>query len=185
MNSLRTAVVDRLNRLTAILIDLKERVRAAVASELGKAVGDAVRDLVAAFVRHRPGSRVGRDPVVLTPRPRRRSPHDPWDEDNESDTESWDEDGEYSHAVRPIDHPSSGPSPQSPEPTASRWATAVSRGASVARWVVARHGPAWVGAVAGGLVLAGSLAGGPVLGAIASVVHVASELMPFAGLMTR
>jgi len=40
-----------------------------------------------------------------------------------------------------------------------------------------RAGPPWVGALAGGLVLASSFAGGPVLRAVAGVVHVATELM--------
>jgi hypothetical protein len=183
MTCLRTAVIDRLNRLTAVLIDLKERVRAAVASELGKAVGDAVRDLVSAVVRHRLGAPLEREARTHHPHPGRRHPqHDPWDEDD--GTESWDEDDESPRPVRPFDDSGAGTHPPL-EPPASRWASAVTLGASVARWVVARRGPPWVGAVAGGLVLAGSLAGGPVLGAIAGVVHVAAELMPFAGLMTR
>jgi hypothetical protein len=92
MTSLRTAVVDRLNRLTAVLVDLKERVRAAVASELGKAVGDAVRDLVSALVRHRPGSPAEREARGHRPDPDRSRPHDPWDEDDDGGPEPWDVD---------------------------------------------------------------------------------------------
>jgi hypothetical protein len=180
MTSLRTAVVDRLNRLSAVLVDLKERVRLAVASELGKAVGDAVRDLVSAVVRQGTGSPVEREPRGRGSPVTRSHPHDQWDDD----PDSWDEDDEYPRSARPTDDPGSGTHPK-PEPPTSRWASAVTLGATVARWVVARRGPAWVGAMAGGLVLAGSLAGGPVLGAIVNVVHVAAELMPFAGLMTR
>lgn len=177
MSSLRIAVVDRLTRLTALLVDLKERVRLAVATELGKAVGDAVRDLVTAIVRHRPGSPPERQARVQHPSDERSRPHDPWDDERQDDwTDREDEDDEYSRRCRSIDEDrSENRSPTEPPP--SSWASALTLGASVARWVVARRGPPWVGALAGGLVLASSFAGGPVLRAVAGVVHVATELM--------
>ena len=177
MTPLRIAVVDRLNQLTAVLMDLKERVRAAVASEVGKAVGDAVRDLVSAIVRHRPSAPVEREPRVFHPYLDRSRPHDPWDEEDDGRPESWDADDSDPRRCRSNDEGGSEYCPTSEPPPRSGWASALTLGAGVVRWVVAHRGPPWVGALAGGLVLASSFAGGPVLRAIADIVHVAAELV--------
>ena len=67
------SVRDRLVRLAETLGHLKVRVREAVATELGRAVADTVRDLLTAVLRSRP---VGDDDA--DERRFRQRPTDPW-----------------------------------------------------------------------------------------------------------
>ena len=53
-SSFLPGVHDRVVRLTRTLGVLKERVREAVATEVGRAVADAVRDVLTAALRRRP-----------------------------------------------------------------------------------------------------------------------------------
>ncbi len=163
--TLSATLRDRLGRLTASLLDLKARVRAAVASELGRVVGEAIRDLVAALAGGpaAPAESDGRsDP---TSPGRRRSP-DPWDDD---------ESGWEDSDTNPTDVPESlTDSPTSP---AARWWVAVAAGVGVARRLITRSTPPWAGAVAGLAVAGLALLGGPVVRAVVSAVHAAAGLL--------
>jgi hypothetical protein len=155
---------DRLTRLAATLLDLKARVRQAVAAELGRVVGDAIRDLVAALAgrsaalpehRYQPGDSG-----------RRQTP-DPWDDDENG----WEDEPD----ADPADV--SEPVSDSPASPACRWWTAVAAGLGVARRLVAHATPPWAGAAAGLAVAGLALLGGPVVRAAVAAVHAAAGLL--------
>ena len=171
-------VTEKLRTLAGVLDDLKERVRAALASELARAVSAAVRDVVQAVMTGRPGPvrHPLDDPYRRTPHhPWRGEDRDPWDDD---DRDRWDEDRDDPDAtVEPT--PSCDPDvPGRPAVTA-----AVAAGAHVARWWLARRGT-WLGAVGLGLAVAvAGLTGGPaariglgVLAAVADLVTATNAL---------
>lgn len=128
-----TALVRRhLADLAAFVADLKERVRLAVAGELSKAVGDAVKEVVGAVLAGR---------VLAAPRPTPRDrwaerddgwgrPRDPWANDRADDDYDRDEG----------DDRAAGP------PPGARLTVAVAAGAAVARW--------WAGRAGGGVLAA-------------------------------
>jgi hypothetical protein len=76
----RAAFVARVRHLAGTLGDLKHRVRAAVAAETGKAVADAVKDLLTAAL----GGPTGHDPY--RPPPSHPSSRRDWD-----DRDRWDD----------------------------------------------------------------------------------------------
>lgn len=138
----------RLRRLTDTLVTLKDRVRQAVATELGTAVGDAVKDLLRVVVAGRPAP-------VPTPPPRSRSTwgYDPDERDEWDDQRDWSrrtsthadiEDDEDDDPVRP---------PVAVTPCPARLPTALATGLATSNWLAARKVPAWAGVGLG--VLAG------------------------------
>lgn len=152
---------DRLTRLAAALGDLTERVRQAVAAELGRLIGDTARDLVAAIAGG-PALTEHRD---RTPSSGRRRTPDPWDDEDE-----WDQaDPGPDLAPEPADN-----SPASPT---SRWMSALTAGVSVARRLIHTAAPPWAGAAAGLAVAGLVLVGGPVVRAAVAAVHMAAGLL--------
>ncbi len=147
-------LVDRLRHLTDTLGTLRERVREAVATELGKAVGLAVQDLLHAFARGRP---VVPDPATRTYSRDSRSARD-WEEE----PDPWDEDVA---ARRQAD--GSADSDESDESEAAtppnRWPAAVTVATRVWSWWRTQRGPAWVGVGLGLAAGAAAWAGGPLL----------------------
>jgi hypothetical protein len=134
VKTITTLAHERVHRLTATLSHLRDRVREAVAGEMGRAVGDAVRDLLTAALHRQAPS----PPTPPRYRPAASSvdeygPEDPWDDE---------EDGhEY---PSPRHHPHEPDTPAAEPATASspkRWATAVTVGFALARWFVARRLP--------------------------------------------
>ncbi len=148
-----TALVRRqLADLAAFVANLKERVRVAVAGELSRAVGDAVKEVVGAVLAGR---------VLAAPRPSQTGqwnnrddgwgrPRDPWG-DNRADDE-YDPD-----RVEREDYVA-GP------PPAARVTVAIAAGAAVARWWAGRSGSRLLAAAGVGLgvgllgILGGALA---------------------------
>ncbi|MFO0799674.1 MAG: hypothetical protein U0804_19560 [Gemmataceae bacterium] len=158
-----TALVRRqLAELAAFVANLKERVKVAVAGELSKAVGEAVKEVVGAAIAGR---------VLAPPRqaPRGRwdhpdddwrRPHDPWadDPDDEYDRDDVSD-------------------PERPAP-AARAAVAIAAGAAVARW--------WAGRAGGGLLVAAGLGlgvgllgllGGALAGAAVAALAAAADIL--------
>jgi hypothetical protein len=164
---------EKLRSLAAVLDDLKERVRAALASELARAVSAAVQDVVQAVMtggRPDPVRRPFDDPYRRTPyQPWRGEERDPWDDDREE----WCEDRtDFDHTG-----PDAG-DPDPAEPGRPAATAAVSAGTHVARWWLARRGT-WLGALGVGLAVAvAGLAGGPAvrigLGVLAAVADLAT-----------
>jgi hypothetical protein len=160
-----TDVVRRqLADLAGFLVTLKDRVRVAVAGELSRAVGDAVREVVGAVVTGRPAA-----PVRPAPRGRWADPdkgrgrRGAWDDDPDEDEDDFD-DEEVTH--RPV-----------PPPTA-RVTVAVTAGAAVARWWAARAGGGLLAAAGVGLgVGLAGLLGGPLARTAVAVLAAAADIL--------
>ncbi len=171
-----TAVIrQQLTALAGAIADLKERVRVAVAGELGRAVGEAVRQVVEAAVS---GSadprRAGATPAYRRPPP----PDAGWDDDAgdgggwDRPRDPWDDDadeGRYAPAWPETELPAG--------PPASAVTAAVAAGVSAARWWAARPGGRVAAAGVGlGVVVAGVL-GGPAARAAVAVLAAAADLL--------
>jgi hypothetical protein len=148
-----TVIADQLRQLAGTLADLKGRVRRAVAGEVGKAVADAVAEvLVAALGGQVAATAWAARPVRYDPYPGRR---DAWDD---PDDPGWDP--EYARLRRatagssPDEREKSDGDPIAP----AALAVAVAAG----RWYLARHGSPWGAAGAGLAAGAALVAGGPV-----------------------
>jgi hypothetical protein len=181
-------LTTRCHRLADSLAELKVRVRAALATELARAVGAAVRDvLVVALVDRMiapPRSAPARPPA---PRPagwrddefdRQREreewgdPKDPWDDPDEDRPRP---PGRYSlDELEEAEH-------MPPVPVAA----AVAVGVQAGRWWLARQGT--VGAAVGLGVLATGLglAGGPVARAALAVLAAATDLLAAESALAR
>jgi hypothetical protein len=162
------------------MAELKERVRIAVAGELGRAVGDAVRQVVQAVVAGK-----------TEPPPARRPPASRWDED-EDDRDDWgrprdpwgdadrdrDEDeyerGHRGHRTAPTRHES----PPAEQPAVStRVTAAVAAGVYVARWWLVRRGTLLAAAGLGlGVGLLG-VVGGPLARAAIGVLAATADVL--------
>lgn len=165
---------SQLTGLARTIADLKERVRVAVAGELGRAVSGAVQQVVQAVVAGRPDP----PPAYHRPRPDRWDdeddgdrwgrPRDPWAEDPDDE---YDRDRRHAAPVR-HDAPPAGPPSADPGVT-----VAVAAGVYAARWWVARKGT-WLAAAGLGLGvgLLGAL-GGPVARTAVAVLTATADLL--------
>ncbi len=149
----------RMRRLTETLVKLKHRVHEAIASELGSAIGEAVKDILRVLV-------AGRPPVPSRPRSpshsRSRYQPDPddWDEDDPVEAEPNEFEPRFPN---PVDVPPALP-------------TAIAVGVAAAHWAVARNAPAWTGVGLGLFASFATWCGGPVLAtgiAIADLLAIA------------
>jgi hypothetical protein len=145
-------ITDQLRHLAGTLAELQGRVRRAVAGEVGKAVADAVAEVLAAALG-------GPMPTpAWVGRPARYDPYagrpDRWDD---PDDPGWDP--EFARLRRPAAGSAAGePGPAAGEALApAALAVAVAAG----RWWLARRGSPWQAAGAGVAAGAALLAGGP------------------------
>jgi hypothetical protein len=160
-------VTSRLCDLAATLADLKVRVRTAIASELGRTIGAAVRDVLVVALTHRLAT------------PARPAYADGWSDEEERDR--W---GEPRPARDPWDDPKTGeryPTTRSrgdyDSPPAVPAAAAVAVGVQVGRWWLSRHG-GLTGAVAAGVLVATlGLASGPVARAALAVLAATADVL--------
>jgi hypothetical protein len=176
------AAADRVRRLADTLGGLKDRVRAAVAGEAGRAVADAVRDLLTAALAGRtpPPADPYRPAYPATPRPR-------WDDADDPDRDGWadrEDDDRFTPAGRgrwrdADDEPAPRPTAVPPTPPA-HWPAAVALGAGVVRWWAARRVPTWAAVGVGLLAGAAALAGGPLARAGLALLAAACDLLPLA-----
>ena len=162
-----TLVRRQLADLAAFVSNLKERVRVAVAGELSRAVGDAVKEVVGAVLAGRvlaPARSGPRGP--WTGRDDRDDgwgrPRDPWADDRDDDDPDREE----------RDDRAAGP------PPGARVTAAVAAGAAVARW--------WAGRTGGGVLAAAGvglgvgllgLLGGPLARTAVAVLAAAADLL--------
>jgi hypothetical protein len=155
----RRELAAHLGRLAGTLAELKSRVRDAVATETGKAVAGAVKDLLTAALGGRPAVEDrGRG---YRPDRRRDSDDDGgyWDDDPEDDD---DDDGPHTPPCRT----STG------WPVATRLATLAARG-----WATGRL-TGWAAAGLGLLAVTAAASGGPVAQAGLALVTTAADLLP-------
>lgn len=163
----------QLSGLAETLAGLRERVRAAVAGELGRAVGDAVRQVVQAVVADR----------AEPPRP--RTPASRWDDEDDDDREGWGRPRDPWHDLSDEDVDGYSPrtrtrlEPPSDEPLAASASvpTAVAAGVFVTRWWLLRRGTLLAAAGLGlGVGLLG-VAGGPLARAAVAVLAATAEVL--------
>ncbi len=179
--SAAAAVAARVRRLADTLHDLKSRVRAAVATEAGKAVADAVRDILTAVLGGR-STPTGPTPTARSASrerwhaapPDRRDRHDPWDDDFDIEFDTVDE-----ADAEDVDD---RPSPSAEESPRFRWPAVVGLIAAAARGWAARRLPGWVAVSIGVLAAAAGAATGPLAAAghaaLAAAVDLAPHLFP-------
>jgi hypothetical protein len=161
-------VTERLHSLAATLADLKVRVRAAIASELGGAVGAAVRDVLVATLTHR---LVAPDRSPSAGRWRDEDERDHWGEPRPG-RDPWDADPE-----RIERHSPARSSEEIDAPRAVPAAAAVAVAVHVGRWWLSHRG-GLVGAIAAGvLVTALGLASGPVARAALAVLAATADVL--------
>jgi hypothetical protein len=172
---------SQLTGLGRTIADLRERVRVAVAGELGRAVAGAVQQIVQAVVAGRP------DPPRPEPTPAYRRP-DRWGDEDEDDRwgrprDPWadDPDDDFDRdrdrvEPRPA-HERHEPSPGNEPPADPGVTAAVAAGVYTARWWLARKGT-WVAAVGLGLGvgLLGVL-GGPVARTAVAVLAATADIL--------
>ena len=150
---------DRLVRLAESFHQLKERVRDAVATEMGKVVADAVRDWVTTTLQ-------GRMPTRL--RPEETEFASPRSSDGWDDDDHWAE--EEPHFEAPVnDAPL--------EPKVSSWAAALSLGFVAAKWLIIRRLPLVPAVGAGVLLGAFALVGGPLVQASLAAATTAADIV--------
>jgi hypothetical protein len=149
-----TPLAEQVARLTLALVRLKERIREAVAHEVGKVVADAVRHWVTAALQPLP------DPDRWT------GPEGPdrYDAGWDDEPEEWNR--EPAVMVR------------TPEPAAppTRWAAALSVGAVATRWLIARRLPFVPSLGVGALAGVCALAGGPLVQSALAAASAAADL---------
>lgn len=158
-------VTRRLNHLAETIADLKEQVRTAIATELGRAVGTAVRDvLVIALTGRFVATAI--DPYPPSGRGWDDTASDDWNRERHS----WDESPIHSH-----DEDNPGSQPDSvPVPAA----VAIAVGVHVGRWWLIRRGGNLAGSVGIGILVTSlGLAGGAAAQALIAVLTATADVM--------
>ncbi|CAN5597087.1 hypothetical protein BH11PLA2_BH11PLA2_45750 [soil metagenome] len=155
---------DRLQQLSTCFITLRERVRDAVASKMGKAAGEALRDLLTAVLSKSANAYRQAEP----PSPPRTTDHRRWDDDDEP---HWNDDPRY--ATSPDWQSPAATPPHSP----SSPAVTIGLGVSVTRWLLQRRVPIWAGLGAGLLAGIATLFPHPLIQTGLGVVAAAVELL--------
>ncbi|QEL17397.1 hypothetical protein [Limnoglobus roseus] len=155
-------VRDRLVRLTDALVQLKARVREAVATEMGRIVAECVNDVLAAAVRGRPAAPPPPQHRAYRPATAR------WDDGDDPPAEEDDED----------DVASGDRSAPPPTAVARTWPAAVSAGLLAARWLLRRRFPGWPCLGVGLAAALAALTGHPAVVAALGAVAAATDLVP-------
>jgi len=161
-------VIDRLRELASHLGELKHRVRRAVATETGKAVADAVKDLLTAVLG---GStfRESHSPSGYATYPRKwngSGDRDRWDDEDDED-----------------DRPPSRPSARQDKPRTTsppRWPSVLTLTAAAVKGWASRRLPGWAAAVVGVTATTVAVVGGPILHAGLALAGAAADLLPHA-----
>ena len=147
-------LADRIQRLGDTLSTLRRRVREAVATELGRAVGEAVQDVLRTVV-------AGSAPA---PSYAARS------------TDEYDDEPDWDDPPRRYSPPATRIANESTPPVEDRLPTAVVTGLAAARWAAERRLPNWASAGVGIVAIAVAWCGGPVVHAVTSAIAAAADL---------
>ncbi|CAN5183569.1 hypothetical protein BH11PLA2_BH11PLA2_07760 [soil metagenome] len=156
---------DRLQQLSNCFITLRERVRDAVASEMGKAAGEAFRDLLTAVISKSTNAYRQAEPTS----PPRTTDHHRWDEDD--DEPHWHDEPRRS-ASPGWQSPTAVPTPSLVSP-----AVTIGLGVRVSRWLLQRRAPIWAGLGAGLLASLATFSQHPLIQTGLGVVAAAVELL--------
>jgi hypothetical protein len=172
----------QLSGLAETLSELRERVRVAVAGELGRAVGDAVRQVVQAVV------------AGNTKPPAPQTPASRWHDEDDDDRDGWgrprdpwhgrDDEDDYGRRT-PLRRE---PSPDESPAASASVPAAIAAGVFVTRWWLLRRGTLLAAAGLGvGVGLLG-MAGGPLARAAVAVLAATAEVLnrgPYCGPCSR
>ncbi len=174
-------VKTQLTGLAGTMANLKERVRVAVAGELGRAVGDAVRQVVQAVV-------AGNTKPPSAPRPAASR----WDDEDDDDRDGWgrpgepwaagrdEEDDDYDRgrgARRTTPKRHEAPADVPPTAVGAGVTAAVAAGVYVARWWLVRRGTLLAAAGLGlGVGLLGVI-GGPLARTAVAVLAATADVL--------
>ncbi len=153
-------LVQRLRHLTDTLSTLRERVREAVATELGQAVGQAVQDVLQTLA----SGRTNHLRPTAGSRSRSSTATAAWDDDSDR----WDDE---SVAVRKPD------ATNSDKRHPNRCLAAVGTATRIWTWWRTQRGPAWMGLGLGLLAGAAAWTGGPLLTAGLSLAGATLDLL--------
>ena len=171
-------VKTQLTGLAGTMAELKERVRVAVAGELGRAVGDAVRQVVQAVI-------AGNTKPPPAPRPAASR----WADEDDDDRDGWgrtrdpwvardEEDDDYDRGARrttPTRHET--PTDEPPTAVSAGVTAAVAAGVYVARWWLVRRGTLLAAAGLGlGVGLLGVI-GGPLARTAVAVLAATADVL--------
>ncbi len=167
-------MTDKLRDLAAVIADLKDRVRVALAGELARAVADAVRDVVQTVLQREsvPDRDRTRASYSYPSSGRWGEPRDPWAEEQER----WEDPPDH----RPLSREESGTEywPRGATARVSRFLGPTgSMALRVARWWAERTGK-FAGAFGLGfaVVFAGAY-GGPAIQAVLAALAAATDLL--------
>lgn len=173
MTLTRREFADRIRELAGHLGELKHRVRRAVATETGKAVADAVKDLLTAAL----GGTVDRN-AYHSPSAYRPAQRD-WERNGESSRDRWDDDEDEPYdgrSYRTEDrHSASRVVPPPP-----RWPAVLMLTTAAVKGWANRRLPTWAAATVGVAAAAAAVIGGPVLHAGLALAGAAIDLLPHA-----
>ena len=154
---------DRLMQLTDALHQLKERVREAIASEMGRIISDSVREMLTTALR---GREKEQHPEREYHSSSTHSWHDPDDEDH------WDHDPGPAPTYNP-------PSTNLPPTT---WPTALTIGVLTTKWLWLRRFAIWSSLGIGSTVGLLAMHGHPIVQTLITAVSTAAELIPSSGI---
>ena len=169
-------LIAPLRRLSRALLDLRDRVREALAGEVARAVGEAVNEVVAAVLRGGP------PPAAPPPRdgghPGRShwADADPWGDSSPPWPDGWDA-ADFGREPDDVETPPvsddevSGAKPRTPAGLG-----AVAAGLSAGRWWLGRRGSVVEAVGVGLIVVLAVLVGGPLARAGAAVVSAAADV---------
>jgi hypothetical protein len=176
-------VTRRVRQLADTLAELKVKVRAALATELARAVGNAIRDVLVVTMLDRfagearpehasSRSRDWRDGEFDRDREQWTEPRDPWAED--------DYDRERLQTRYELDRPE-----EEKSPATIPAAAAIAVGVNVGRWWFLKKGSLVAAAGVGAVATTLGLAGGPIARAVLTVLTMATDVLAAETLLAR
>jgi len=177
MNAL---VTQRCHKLTNSLVELKSKVREALATELATAVGAAVRDVIVVAIIDR---------ILTTPRSSTAPSRSGSWRDDENDRwgdpkDPWAETDDYDRP-RPSSRYELDDRDEEVPPPSVPTAAAVAVGVNVGRWWLARRGTLPTAIGFGILATALGFAGGPFAHAVLAVLAATTDLMTAESALAR
>jgi len=165
-------VTNRIHKLSESLVELKLKVREALATELATAVGSAVRDIIVVAMVDRMINPSPRNPTTSPHSGWRNERYDRWGEPKDSWAEADDYDRPGTHARYELDERDDEEPPPALPTTA-----ALAVGVNVGRWWLARNGSTHTAVGLGILATALGFAGGPFTRAALAVLAAATDLL--------
>lgn len=175
-------VTNRVHKLSESLVELKWKVREAMATELATAVGTAVRDILVVALL----DRLVNIPSRTVPTPAhaggwRDDKYDRWGDHKDP----WDNDAEYDRPGTSSRYEPEDCDAEEEPPRAVPAAAAVALGVQVGKWWLARQGTISTAVGLGVLASVLGFAGGPVARAALAVLATATDLLNAESALSR